>query len=624
MALREIVAGVDIGNSTTEAILMELSGGHCEFLSYAMIPTTGMKGTRENKTGVIACLRQAAKEGGLRLSDISRVYVNEATPVISELSTDVISQTTIIGSVMIGHNPDTPGGNGIGVGWTQDVRALSQGSRDNDYIAIVYDSVDFEEAARLINQAMADGVSVTGVIVKKDDGVLIANRLQVTLPIVDEVLQIEKVPIGKLAAVEVAPEAGTIKVLSNPYGIAGIFQLSPEETKSVIPISKSLIGLRSGVVINNDEGEVATRVNPVGNIYIYGTGGDFSVPVSQGADKITEAVIKSGEIFDVAGEKNTNTGNSFERIKRRMAELTGQMPDSIKISDLSATDTLAPMKVSGGLANEYAMENVVMLSSMVKTSKLPMQQIAEAVTAETDLAVSIMGKEADNAILGALTTPGAGAPLAILDLGGGSTDAAFMDTSGKIQSVHTAGAGEMVTTIIDLELALSDRELAEMIKKYPLARVETFNMLRFEDQTVKFTAEQLPPELYKRVVILTEDKMIPIRKKNLTMEQIAVIRREAKKKVFVQNTLKALTKIAPDGNLRNIQFVVMVGGSALDFEVPDLINEALSQYNIVAGRGNVLKKFGPRAAVATGLVLARCQAKEDLEVTQIDLYQKRR
>lgn len=605
MAVHEVVAGVDIGNSTTEAVLMKIHDGRAEFLSYAMVPTTGIKGTKENKTGVVAALNQAAKECGFSLSDISDVLVNEATPVISELSTDVISQTTIIGSVMIGHNPDTPGGNGIGVGLTCDVRTLERCNHNEDYIAVVDASVDFEEAARLINRAIATGISVTGVICKKDDGVLIANRLDVTIPIVDEVMQIEKVPFGKLSAVEVASESGTIKVLSNPYGIAGIFKLTPEETKSVIPISKSLIGLRSGVVINNDEGGVKTQEIPVGNIYIYGTGGDFSVPVSKGADKITQAVIKSGEIFDISGEKNTNTGNSFERIKRRMADLTGQMTDSVKISDLSATDTLAPMKVSGGLANEYAMESVVMLSSMVKTSHLPMKQIADVVTAETNLTVSIMGKEADNAIIGALTTPGTSTPLAILDLGGGSTDAALMNSTGEITSVHTAGAGEMVTTIIDLELALSDRDLAELIKKYPLARVETFNMLRFEDQTVKFTAEQLPPELYKRVVILTEDKMIPIRKKNLTMEQIAVIRKEAKKKVFVQNALKALTKIAPEGDLHNIQFVVMVGGSALDFEVPDLINEALSKYNIVAGRGNVLQRFGPRAAVAAGLVLGQ-------------------
>ena len=490
MANRDVVAGVDIGNSTTEAVLMRVRDGHCDFLSYAMIPTTGVKGTRENKTGVIAALKQGAKDAGLSLSDINEVLINEATPVISELSTDVISQTTIIGSVMIGHNPDTPGGNGIGVGYTHDVKSLHLCNKTDDYIAVVDASVDFEEAAKLINRAFDDGISVTGIICKKDDGVLIANRLNVTLPIVDEVMQIEKIPFGKLAAVEVASESGTIKVLSNPYGIAGIFKLTPEETKSVIPISKSLIGLRSGVVINNDEGGVKTQEIPVGNIYIYGTGGDFSVPVSQGADKITETVLKSGDIFDIAGEKNTNTGNSFERIKRRMADLTGQMADSIKISDLSATDTLAPMKVSGGLANEYAMESVVMLSSMVKTSHLPMKQIADVVTDEIGVNVSIMGKEADNAIIGALTTSGADTPLAILDLGGGSTDAALMDQQGNIKSVHTAGAGEMVTTIIDLELALSDRDTAELIKRYPLARVETFNMLRFEDQTVKVTKEQ--------------------------------------------------------------------------------------------------------------------------------------
>ena len=147
MAVHEIIAGVDIGNSTTEAVLMNVHDGKSDFLSYALIPTTGVKGTRENKTGVIAALNQAAKDAGFTLAEIQKVFINEATPVISELSTDVISQTTIIGSVMIGHNPDTPGGNGIGVGLTHDVRALQQCNHSDDYIAVVYDSVDFEEAA---------------------------------------------------------------------------------------------------------------------------------------------------------------------------------------------------------------------------------------------------------------------------------------------------------------------------------------------------------------------------------------------------------------------------------------------------------------------------------------------
>ena len=36
-----------------------------------------------------------------------------------------------------------------------------------------------------------------------DDGVLVANRLQQPIPIIDEVAYVDKVPLGMLAAVEV-------------------------------------------------------------------------------------------------------------------------------------------------------------------------------------------------------------------------------------------------------------------------------------------------------------------------------------------------------------------------------------------------------------------------------------
>ena len=54
-----------------------------------------------------------------------------------------------------------------------------------------------------------------------------------------------------------------------------------------------------------------------------------------------------------------------------------------------------------------------------------------------------------------------------------------------------------------------------------------------------------------------------------------------------------------------MDFVVLLGGSALDFEIPEMISDALSNYGGVAGRGNIRGKEGPRNAVATGLVLNR-------------------
>ncbi|MBC8844750.1 diol dehydratase reactivase subunit alpha, partial [Escherichia coli] len=81
------------------------------------------------------------------------------------------------------------------------------------------------------------------------------------------------------------------------------------------------------------------------------------------------------------------------------------------------------------------------------------------------------------------------------------------------------------------------------------------------------------------------------------IEKIKLIRRSAKERVFVTNTIRALKYVSPTGNIRDIPFVVIVGGSALDFEIPQLITDALSHYSLVAGRGNIRGKEGPRSAV---------------------------
>lgn len=53
-----------------------------------------------------------------------------------------------------------------------------------------------------------------------------------SLPIVDEVLYIDRIPLGMLAAIEVAVPGKVIETLSNPYGIATVFNLNADETKT--------------------------------------------------------------------------------------------------------------------------------------------------------------------------------------------------------------------------------------------------------------------------------------------------------------------------------------------------------------------------------------------------------
>ena len=100
--------------------------------------------------------------------------------------------------------------------------------------------------------------------------------------------------------------------------------------------------------------------------------------------------------------------------------------------------------------------------------------------------------------------------------------------------------------------------------------------------------------------------MLPL-ETDLSMEKIRLIRRQAKEKVFATNAVRALEKVSPTGNVRDIPFVVLVGGSALDFELPQMIADVMSQYRTVAGRGNIRGHCGPRNAVATGLVLAAAE-----------------
>lgn len=599
------VIGVDIGNSSTEVALAEVSdSGEIKFIDSGISETTGIKGTKQNLIGIKKSLTQVLKKAKLDISSIDLIRINEATPVIGDVAMETISKTIITESTMIGHNPNTPGRVGIGWGYTVDLLKLVQeNDRQRAYIVIVPKQVDFADAAQLINMYVQTGYKITAAVLQNDDGVLINNRLNHKIPIVDEVSLIEKIPIGMLAAVEVADKGKVISQLSNPYGIATLFNLNSDETENIVPVSRALIGNHSAVVIKTPAGDVKARVIPAGNINIAGDHTTDSVNVSAGADAIMNKIMGFDQITNITGEAGTNVGGMLEKVRQTMAELTEKQNKDIAIQDLLAVDTSVPTKVQGGLAGEFSTEQAVGIAAMVKSDRLQMQKIADLIQDEMNVPVEIGGAEAEAAILGALTTPGTTKPIAILDLGAGSTDASIIDQNNKIVAIHLAGAGDMTTMIINSELGLNDIYLAEDIKKYPLAKVENLFQIRHEDGTVQFFEKPLPADIFARVVVIKPDGYEPV-PGNISIEKIKHVRQSAKKKVFVKNAQRALKHVSPTGNIRDIPFVVIVGGSALDFEIPQLVTDELSHYNLVAGRGNIRSIEGPRNAVATGLILS--------------------
>ncbi|ECK7265025.1 propanediol dehydratase reactivase alpha subunit PduG [Salmonella enterica subsp. enterica serovar Banana] len=598
------IAGIDIGNSSTEvALARQDETGALTITHSALAETTGIKGTLRNVFGIQEALALVAKRAGINVSDISLIRINEATPVIGDVAMETITETIITESTMIGHNPKTPGGVGLGVGITITPEELLTRPADSSYILVVSSAFDFADIANVINASMRAGYQITGVILQRDDGVLVSNRLEKSLPIVDEVLYIDRIPLGMLAAIEVAVPGKVIETLSNPYGIATVFNLNAEETKNIVPMARALIGNRSAVVVKTPSGDVKARAIPAGNLELQAQGRTVRVDVAAGAEAIMKAVDGCGKLDNVTGEAGTNIGGMLEHVRQTMAELTNKPSSEIFIQDLLAVDTSVPVSVTGGLAGEFSLEQAVGIASMVKSDRLQMAMIAREIEQKLNIDVQIGGAEAEAAILGALTTPGTTRPLAILDLGAGSTDASIINPKGEIIATHLAGAGDMVTMIIARELGLEDRYLAEEIKKYPLAKVESLFHLRHEDGSVQFFPTPLPPAVFARVCVVKPDELVQL-PGDLALEKVRAIRRSAKERVFVTNALRALRQVSPTGNIRDIPFVVLVGGSSLDFEVPQLVTDALAHYRLVAGRGNIRGSEGPRNAVATGLILS--------------------
>ncbi|MCX2712021.1 diol dehydratase reactivase subunit alpha [Mycolicibacterium sp. J2] len=607
---KRTVVGVDIGNSTTEASLATIGAdGEVVFLGAALTRTTGIKGTVKNVEGVAKAVVWALQHGGIAIAELGVVLLNEATPVISGLAMETITETIITESTMIGHDPRTPGGRGLGVGTIVDFASLSDAAPGAPLIVVVPADVDFDVVAATINAAVHRGVEVTGAILRNDDAVLVANRLDTKIPIIDEVSLIEAVPRGMTAAVEVAAPGQSIRTLSNAYGLATIFGLDPDQTRVVSPVARALTGNRSAVVVRTPSGDVADRTIPAGALTLIGARKTATVDVSRGAVEMMAEVERVSPLRDVTGEAGTNSGGMIANVRQSMADLSNHPLADVHIQDLLAIDTMVPKEVRGGVAGEVAMENAVALAAMVRTKESGMQAVADAVAAQLRslgadaVEVVVGGVEAEMAVLGALTTPGTDKPLVVLDLGGGSSDAAVIQTDGRTEATHLAGAGDLVTKLIDAELGLDNLELAEQIKRCPLGKAESFFHVRLENGTVQFFDTPLPATAFARVVTLGDTGMSPIPTRH-ALDRIRTVRRTAKERVFVVNALRALRGIAPGGDLRQIGFVVLLGGCALDFEIPQLIADAVAPYGIVCGTGNVRGTEGPRNAVASGLVAA--------------------
>jgi hypothetical protein len=559
-----LVAGVDVGNSTTEVAVARCEPGRePEFLLVLREPTTGSKGSLACRDGVAALVDRAERRLGERPHLLLLADLHAVETGLLELGR--LEEVDLAQAAIARPASATPSGAGVAAGRLRSLDGLAGPPEPGPVVAVIGD-VDFEVAAAQLREARARGWTITAAIVEHDDAVLIGNRFDRDIPIVDEVADAASLPLGELAAVEVAEPGTSVEHASDPLRLAVLLGLGPADARTARYAARAVAGHRAAIVVRMPARAQATAVAQQAPVRLLAADGTAR-PLDERAP-----VPPPGEIVGLRGAAGDRDG----------------------LLDVSWCPLPAPAE-DPGFARRLARRRAVAIATLVSGGG---DGLLEALAELTAGGAEVVARESHAAVLGASTTPGAGFAPFVLDLGGGTVDL-HREQGGEPQMVATAGAGDLVTRVCAALLGC-DRRLAERAKRRPSVRPETPFVLHHEDGSRSFRGEPVSPVAVARLCVDEGKALVPL-EAGLAPEVWRGLRRAAKRDVIARNVRRALEAAggAPRGEL-----VTLVGGSACDGEVVDVVAAELADRDLAVARGDVLGRHGPRAAVAVGLVLA--------------------
>ena len=235
-----LVAGIDIGNATTEIVLARLDGGELRPVLAEQVPTRGAKGSATSITAAAALVRRMADK-------IGETPTGGAVARLTPVHTGVVSGTAAgadtgrLAVVPIGGRTLVHAGAGVGRGVWLEALAGEAGP----VVALVRPGTGYAEAAAVLNRAAADVVAVA---LADDEAVLVGNRLAARVPVVDQV-PVERLAAASRIAVEVARPGGSLARLVDPLWLTAELGLGDHERGDAATTASQLTGRSSGLVL---------------------------------------------------------------------------------------------------------------------------------------------------------------------------------------------------------------------------------------------------------------------------------------------------------------------------------------------------------------------------------------
>ena len=542
-----LVAGIDIGNSTTEIVIASGS----EPIAWDRRPTRGMKGSEASIKAAVSLLQSLQREHQLI---IEKVVVAPWQPVETLTSTvhEPLPDTGRLQILKTAHQSVVGDGWAIGQPWLITQAAMSEVS----LIAVVPSGVGFEFAAAAINRELENGSNIVGAVIADDEAVLVAKRVSADIPIADGV-DTEIARTAQRLFLEVRPQNSSLKIATDVWALRSALELSEMDASPLNEIVRWVKNERTALIGLFSETQIS---NPINNGFIDWIDGTTT------------------ELFEAIAKIENSLIGDVSRIA---------ISDPISTSDIWAFDITKVLADRGlrqvGHTRDLALAQ---LSPHSSSSNLDLSAMFK-------VPVVVAESESFAARIGATSTPGVGSGAAILDIGGGT-----IDLISEVE-LSAAGAGELLTAAVAFALDTS-RGAADWIKRGPAQRLESPQVLLSEDGSKNFVSEAAPyPASAMGSLVTPGPAGFLTFGQNLQPAEWRIMRQGLKQAAIGMNVARLIRSLeSKTGTAKDLDLVV-VGGPVADDELLPVIGAIPGVKGI--GRGNVAGKLGHRYAVAYGL-----------------------